>query len=132
MAREDNLKPFTSENAAENGRKGGLNKKGSVHLSTLIGEVLENIDWDKTPVKNTAEFKSKYGNNGWKAIVSVAAGQAATGDRHAREWLRKAQYGDKLKLEYEDPREAILKQYMDKKHVGKAPEAPSGSPEDSA
>ena len=99
MAKEDNLKPFTSETGRLAGQKSS--KKGSKHISTIVRELMEDLDWDKIPVKNKEDFKKRYGKNGWLAITSVAIGQAATGDRHAREWLRKAGFGDKLTLDLE-------------------------------
>lgn len=89
---------FNQDNAAKMGAKGGRNKKGSKHISTIVREFMEDVDWDKVPVKNKEEFKKKYGKNGWVAITAVAAGQAATGDKAAREWLRKAGFGDKVEL----------------------------------
>lgn len=98
MAKEDNLKPFTSENAAENGAKGGHNKKGSKHLSTIIKELADDIDWSKTTLKNKDELKAKYGKNGFKAVAYVALTKAMTGDTKAMEWLAKYGYGQKLDI----------------------------------
>lgn len=93
MAKEENLKPFTPDNAADMGAKGGRAKKGSKHLSTLIREIGENIDWDKTNLKNKDELKAKYGNNGWKAIVYVAWTKAMAGDPQAMKWLAENGFG---------------------------------------
>lgn len=78
--------------------------KGTKHLKTIIAEFLAEgkTDWKKIPIKDTAKLQKMYGKNGWKAIVGVAVGQAMAGDRHAREWLRKAQYGDKITHGFED------------------------------
>lgn len=98
MAKEDNLTPFTPENAAENGSKGGRAKKGSKHLSTLIREIGESIDWDKTNLKNKEELKAKYGNNGWKAIVYVAWTKAMAGDPQAMKWLAENGFGKQVDI----------------------------------
>jgi len=95
---EENLIPITSETAKELGAKGGRAKKGSLHLSTIIQEIAEDIDWSKTTLKNKAEFKERYGKNGWKAIVYVAVTKAITGDVKAMDWLAKNGYGSKIDL----------------------------------
>ena len=84
---------FTPENAAAMGAMGGANKKGSKHLSTLIREIGENIDWDTTTLKNKEQMKALYGNNGWKAIVYVAMTKSMAGDAKAIAWLSKHDYG---------------------------------------
>lgn len=89
---------FTTENAAENGAKGGTNKKGSLHLSTIIRELADNIDWDKTTLNNKDELKEKYGKNGFKALIYVAFTKAMTGDTKAMDWLSKNGYGTKLDI----------------------------------
>lgn len=93
MANPDNLIPITSETAKELGSKGGKNKAGSKHLSTMIREILNDIDWDKTNLKNKDEIKDKYGNNGWKAIVYVATSKAMAGDPQAMKWLAENGFG---------------------------------------
>lgn len=98
MAKEDNLTHFTSENAAELGSKGGKAKAGSKHLSTLIREIGESIDWDKTNLKNKEELKAKYGNNGWKAIVYVAWTKAMAGDPQAMKWLAENGFGKHMDI----------------------------------
>ena len=67
--------------------------KGSLNLSTLIREIGESIDWDKTNLKNKEELKAKYGNNGWKAIVYVAWTKAMAGDPQAMKWLAENGFG---------------------------------------
>ena len=89
---------FTPENAAEMGAKGGKAKAGSRHLSTIIREVLENIDWAKTTLKNKDELKRLYGNKGWDAIVYVATTKAMAGDAKAMEWLAKHGYGQNIDI----------------------------------
>lgn len=84
---------FTSETAKEMGSKGGKNKTGSKHLSTIIREIGENIDWSKTTLKNKDQMKELYGNNGWKAIVYVAMTKAMAGDPQAMKWLAENGFG---------------------------------------
>ena len=98
MAAPKQLTPFTPDNAAENGAKGGKAKAGSKHLSTLIREIGESIDWDKTNLKNKEELKAKYGNNGWKAIVYVAWTKAMAGDPQAMKWLAENGYGKQVDI----------------------------------
>lgn len=93
---------FTPENAAENGSKGGKAKAGSKHLSTIIRELAEDIDWDKTTLKNKNEMKAKYGKNGFKAMAYVALTKAMTGDTKAMDWLAKYGYGHKLDITSDD------------------------------
>lgn len=75
--------------------------KGARSLSTIIRNLLEGEDdfnWELLP-DNPAELKKKYENTvPFEAIVYVASGQAMRGDQAAREWLRKAGYGDKLDI----------------------------------
>ena len=98
MAVPEQLTPFTSENAAEMGARGGRAKAGSKHLSTLIREVGENIDWDKTTLKNKDQMKALYGNNGWVAVVYVAMTKAMAGDAHAMRWLADNGYGKNIDI----------------------------------
>lgn len=97
MANPENLKEQQEKMkqglAAEMGAKGGKAKAGSKHLSTLIREIGESIDWDKTNLKNKDELKAKYGNNGWKAIVYVAWTKAMAGDPQAMKWLAENGFG---------------------------------------
>lgn len=71
--------------------------KGTKSLATIIRELeSEDFDWTHVPIKNKEAVKQM--GTPFKAIVMVALGQAISGDRHAREWLRKAGYGDKLDI----------------------------------
>lgn len=72
--------------------------KGSKHLSTLIREIGENVDWSKTTLKNKDQLKEKYGNNGWKAIVYVAITKAMAGDPQAMKWLAENGFGKHLDI----------------------------------
>lgn len=124
MANEDNLKPFTSENAVEMGAKGGRNKRGSKHISTWIQDMLNDPDFEANILdskKGMLEFKGAP----LKAIIQVAINKAIndpkTGNQWA-EWLAKHGYGEKLKLEVSDARKEILEKYgLD--NAGKTEEA---------
>ena len=87
---------FTSENAAENGAKGGKAKAGSKHLKTLIQEIGNNIDWDKTTLKDKDKMRETYGKNGWQALTYVAFTKALAGDPKAMDWLAKNGYGTSI------------------------------------
>lgn len=97
MSKED-LIPLDSKRAAEIGALGGRAKKGSKHLSTLIREIGENIEWDKTTLKNKDQLKQMYGNNGWKAIVYVAMTKAMAGDHNAMKWLSENSFGKHIDI----------------------------------
>lgn len=98
MSKEDNLTPFTPENAAIMGSKGGKAKAGSKHLSTIIREIGDNLDWTKTTLKNKEQLQQQYGNNGWKAVVYVAWTKAMTGDPQAMKWLAENGFGKNIDL----------------------------------
>lgn len=89
---------ITSETAKELGSRGGKAKAGSKHLSTIIREIGENIDWNKTTLKNKDELQKLYGKNGWQAIIYVAVTKAISGDTKAMDWLAKNSFGTKLDL----------------------------------
>jgi hypothetical protein len=74
--------------------------KGRPTLKTIIKNMLEDedIDWKKTSLNDTAKLENKYGKNGWKALVYVAFSKGMSGDMRAMDWLRRAQYGDKINL----------------------------------
>lgn len=93
MAKEDNLIPAKKgEVRNPYGLKGKDGTKGR-HLSTIIREIGENIDWSKTTLKNKDQMKELYGNNGWKAIVYVAMTKAMAGDPQAMKWLAENGFG---------------------------------------
>lgn len=89
-----NLRPFTKENAAEMGAKGGRNKKGSKHISTHIQEML-----------NDPDFELKLKDGGFlkgaplQAILKTAMAKAASGDMRAFDLLCKYGYGEKLNID---------------------------------
>lgn len=90
MANNQNLKPFTKNDPRR------INKpKGAIHISTLIQNLAEELDWDKVPLKNKKELKSKYGKNGISAMIYVALGKAISGDTRAMTFLAKFGYGEK-------------------------------------
>lgn len=76
--------------------------KGRKSLSTMVRDLLESeIDWKKLPLKNTEEFRKKFGDKplaGEVLIRSAYAEAMGKGGTAAREWLRKSGYGDKLAL----------------------------------
>lgn len=75
--------------------------KGRRSLSTIIREMLEGEDkffWDEMP-QTAKAFHEKHGDaTPWEVIVYKAVNQASEGDQQAREWLRKAGYGDQLDI----------------------------------
>lgn len=85
--------------------------KGTIHLSTIIQELADDMDWSKTTLKNKEELAKTYGKNGFKAMVYVALTKAMTGDTQAMTWLAKYGYGDKLKIDVTDTRKDILARY---------------------
>ena len=91
--------PFPNEDTqfkpGQSGNPAGK-PKGSKHLSTIIQELANDIDWDKTTLKNKEELKKKYGKNGFKAVAYVALTKAMTGDVRAMDWLAKHGYGTNI------------------------------------
>lgn len=103
MANPENLREQTEKMknglAAEIGAKGGANKKGSRHLTTLIREIGYNFDWSKTTLKNKDELKKQYGKNFWEALVYVQATKAIAGDSQAAKWLAENGYGKQVNMD---------------------------------
>ena len=87
--------PDTQFKPGESGNPDGL-PKGTKHLKTLIQEIGNNIDWDKTTLKDKERMKQLYGNNGWKALSYVAFTKGLAGDSKAMEWLSKNGYGTNI------------------------------------
>lgn len=104
---------FTSENAAEMGARGGHAKAGSKHLSTLIREIGNNIEWDKTTLKNKDQMKQMYGNNGWKAIVYVAMTKSMVGDPQAMKWLAENGFGKHVDITSDGEKINTVKELTD-------------------
>jgi hypothetical protein len=82
--------------AHEIGALGGHAKAGSKHLKTLIQEIGNDIDWDKTTLKDKDRMRSLYGKNGWTALTYVAFTKALAGDAKAMEWLSKNGFGTNI------------------------------------
>lgn len=72
--------------------------KGTRHLSTIIREIMDNIDWSKTTLKNKEQLQAQYGKRGWDAIVYVAYTKAMTGDPQAMKWLAENGFGKNIDL----------------------------------
>ena len=93
MANPPKEHQFTKENAAENGAKGGRNKKGSKHISTHIREMLDDPNF---------EIKLKGGSivrgRPMEAVIKAAIAKAVSGDMRAFDMLGKYGYGQKLDL----------------------------------
>lgn len=93
MANPQNIEPHKfkpGQSGNPNGRP-----KGAKSLATIIRELeRDDFDWKHVPIKNKDAVAAM--GSPFKAIVMVAVGQAVSGDKAAREWLRKAGYGDKL------------------------------------
>lgn len=126
MANEQNLIPITSETAKELGRKGGLNKRGSKHISTYIQEALTDPNFE-LKLKDGSVLKEMP----IKAILKTAIAKSVSGDTRAMEWLAKHGYGEKIKLEVTDTRKDILERYG-LPYAGQTEKAESRSLKDSA
>lgn len=75
--------------------------KGRRSLSTIVRDMGERpIDWALMPdTPKTLELKARFRKkSAFEAITVVAADQALKGDNQAREWLRRAGYGDKMDI----------------------------------
>lgn len=91
MAKEDLIPIKTTERAKELGAKGGRAKKGSVHLSTRIKNMLDDPDFE-VKLKDGSIMKGQP----IEAIMKVAIARAMSGDIRFLEWLAKYGYGQKL------------------------------------
>lgn len=106
MAKEDNLTPFTSDNAAEMGAKGGRAKAGSKHISTHIQEMLTDPDFE-LKLKDGSVLKGAP----LVAIIKTAIAKGISGQVQWAEWLAKHGYGLKVELDVIDRRKEILLKY---------------------
>lgn len=106
MSKEDNLTPFTPENAAEMGAKGGRNKKGSKHLSTYIQEALTDENFELKLKDGTIMKEMPI-----KAIIKTAVAKSVSGDTRAMEWLAKHGYGNLVRIEIDDPLDKLLSKF---------------------
>lgn len=98
MANEQNLIPAKKgEIRNPNGKP-----KGTRHLSTIIRNIMEDIDWGKTNLKNKDEVQAKYGTKGWDALTYVAVTKAMAGDPQAMKWLADNGFGKKIDLTTDD------------------------------
>ena len=93
MAKEDNLTPFTKENAAEMGAIGGRNKAGSKHISTHIQEMLNDPNFE-LKLKDGSIIKGRP----MDAIIKTAIAKGVSGDMRAFDMLGKYGYGQKLEI----------------------------------
>lgn len=119
MANDENLKTPTHEEAVERGRKGGLNKKGSKHLSTHIQEMLNSPDFE-LKLKDGSIMKEMP----IKAIIKTAVAKSVSGDTRAMEWLAKHGYGNLVRIEVDDPLDKLLTKFgIEGDDAGKTEEA---------
>jgi len=92
--------------------------KGTKHLSTHIQELLNDP---------TFELKLKDGTlleeRPIEAIIKTAVAKSISGDNRWAEWLAKHGYGDKLVVEFNDPRKEILDKYLGGDSAGQTKEA---------
>lgn len=93
MANAHNLTPFTPDNAAEVGARGGHAKKGKKHISTWIQDLLEDEEFTATIQEGykVVEYKGAP----IKAIVRAQAVKALNGDSKAFDMLGKYGWGVK-------------------------------------
>lgn len=71
--------------------------KGRRNLATIIRDLEEtDFDWVTVPNLTDEDRKRFNGRSPFEVITTAALWQAAAGDQKAREWLRKAGYGDRL------------------------------------
>jgi hypothetical protein len=78
--------------------------KGRRNLATIIRDMLEGeLDFDALNLKDPSQaerLSKKYkGRQGWEAIIHVASARAIAGDTRAMQWLSKAGYGERLKID---------------------------------
>jgi hypothetical protein len=102
MANEQNLTPWKP---GQSGNPAGK-RTGRKNLATIIRELEEEeFDWSKVPVKDNEQLQSmieQFGPVGspfrlmvFRAMLDAIGGTPAE-KASAREWLRKAGYGDKF------------------------------------
>lgn len=72
--------------------------KGTKHLSTLIRNIGDDIDWNKTTLKDREAMQKRYGKNAWEAITYVAFTKAMSGDDKAMRWLADNGFGKHLDI----------------------------------
>lgn len=119
MPNPENIKPPTHEEAVERGRKGGLAKKGSKHLSSYIQEALTDENFE-LKLKDGSILKEMPIN----AIIKTAVAKSVSGDTRAMEWLAKHGYGNLVRIEVDDPLDKLLTKFgIEGDDAGKTEEA---------
>ena len=103
MANEQNLIPFTG---ADDPRRMNGKPKGTKHLSTHIQEMLNDESFE-LKLKDGTLLKERPID----AIIKTAVAKSISGDNRWAEWLAKHGYGEKIKIELDDPRKEILSKY---------------------
>lgn len=93
MSKEDLIPIRTTERAKELGAMGGRAKKGSIHLSTRIKNMLEDENFEQK-LKDGTVLKGQP----IEAILRVAVARARTGDIRFLEWLAKYGWGQKVDI----------------------------------
>lgn len=106
MANDENLKRPTHQQAVERGRKGGLNKRGSKHLSTHIQEMLNDPNFE-LKLKDGSVLKGAP----MAAIIKTAVAKGVSGDTRAMEWLAKHGYGTQINVNTTDPVQEVLEKF---------------------
>lgn len=87
-------KQFTSENASEMGKRGGAAKKGSLHISTHIQNMLNDPEFTAEVI--VSGKKTTFKGAPMKAIIKTAMLKSMSGDKQWAEWLAKYGYGQKV------------------------------------
>ena len=77
--------------------------KGTKHLSTYIQEALTDENFE-LKLKDGSILKEMP----IKAIIKTAVAKSVSGDTRAMEWLAKHGYGEKIRIEVDDPIKRIL------------------------
>lgn len=98
MANNENLIPVNSETAAALGRKGGLAKKGSKHITTWVQEIIEDPNfeaWITNPKTGVELFKGVP----LQAMIRAQLTKAINGDTKAYDSLVKSGYVPKTEVE---------------------------------
>ena len=103
MPNPENIKPPTHDEAVERGRRGGLAKKGSKHLSSYIQEALTDENFELKLKDGTILKEMPI-----KAIIKTAVAKSVSGDTRAMEWLAKHGYGNLVRIEVDDPLDKLL------------------------
>ena len=94
--KETQFKPGQSGNPAGK-------PKGAKHISTYIQEALTDENFE-LKLKDGSIFKGMP----MQAIIKTAVAKSMSGDTRAMEWLAKHGYGEKLRIEIDDPIKKIL------------------------